>query len=241
LLDNFCMGNPKNPEELGKLVECAKGMADVAEAYLAPFISGKDSFYNCFETEAGEENIPVTLLVSGLGLIDDAAHITGNGLRRQGSCIGLLGSTRDETGGSAYARAAGLAELEVARTELETCWARYRAFVEVRDSGLLRSAHALGRGGLGLGLVRMAVASELGLELTLDPLGRELTPGQALGSESTGRIVLTARPQDAATLREELGSHGLVELGVVCEAPGLRVESLPGLGLDALREGLSAP
>jgi phosphoribosylformylglycinamidine synthase len=44
ILDNFCMGNPDAEEELGALVETVKGIAAVAEAYGAPFVSGKDSF-----------------------------------------------------------------------------------------------------------------------------------------------------------------------------------------------------
>ena len=71
LLDNFCVGNPDNPEELGMLVETCKGMATAAEAYGAPFVSGKDSFYNYFETDDGAVSIPTTCLISGMGVIED--------------------------------------------------------------------------------------------------------------------------------------------------------------------------
>lgn len=36
LLDNFCMGNPEDPAELGRLVECVKAIARAADAYNAP-------------------------------------------------------------------------------------------------------------------------------------------------------------------------------------------------------------
>ncbi len=36
LLDNFCMGNPEDPAELGRLVECVKAIAKAADAYNAP-------------------------------------------------------------------------------------------------------------------------------------------------------------------------------------------------------------
>ena len=71
LLDNFCVGNPEDPAELGALVECVKGMAGAADAYSAPFVSGKDSFYNYFETADGPVSIPTTLLVSGMGVVED--------------------------------------------------------------------------------------------------------------------------------------------------------------------------
>ena len=82
ILDNFCMGNPNEPTELGQLVETAKGIADAARAYQVPFISGKDSFYNYFETEDGPVSIPVTVLISGIGIIDEKTQLTGTSIRR---------------------------------------------------------------------------------------------------------------------------------------------------------------
>ena len=81
LLDNFCMGNPEEPTELGRIVECAKGIREAALAYGAPYVSGKDSFYNYFETEDGPVNIPVTFLCSGFGVVEDATHVRGASLR----------------------------------------------------------------------------------------------------------------------------------------------------------------
>ena len=57
-------------------------MAQAATAYAAPFVSGKDSFYNYFLTDEGPVSIPVTLLVSGFGIVEDAAHVTGASIRR---------------------------------------------------------------------------------------------------------------------------------------------------------------
>ncbi len=38
---------------------------------MPPFISGKDSFYNYFETENGPINVPVTFLCSGFGVVEN--------------------------------------------------------------------------------------------------------------------------------------------------------------------------
>ena len=45
ILDNFCMGNPDAEEELGALVETVKGIADAAEEFGAPLVSGVAYFY----------------------------------------------------------------------------------------------------------------------------------------------------------------------------------------------------
>ncbi len=34
------MGNPQDPAQLGRLVECVKAIARAADSYNAPFISG---------------------------------------------------------------------------------------------------------------------------------------------------------------------------------------------------------
>jgi phosphoribosylformylglycinamidine synthase len=46
LLDNFVWGNPEKPERLGSLVRACEACYDMAMAFKAPFISGKDSLYN---------------------------------------------------------------------------------------------------------------------------------------------------------------------------------------------------
>lgn len=69
ILDNFCMGNPEDPRELGRLVETCRGISEAALGFGAPFISGKDSFYNTFQTDEGPVHIPVTILVSAIGLL----------------------------------------------------------------------------------------------------------------------------------------------------------------------------
>ena len=95
LLDNFCMGNPEEPTELGRIVECAKGIREAALAYGAPYVSGKDSFYNYFETEEGPVNIPVTFLCSGFGVVEDASHVRGASLRRSNSAIFMVGNVSE--------------------------------------------------------------------------------------------------------------------------------------------------
>ena len=70
ILDNFCMGNPDDEKELGALVETVKGVAITAEAYGAPFVSCKESFYNYFKTDEGPVSIPCTLSLSGFGVVE---------------------------------------------------------------------------------------------------------------------------------------------------------------------------
>jgi len=194
LLDNFCMGNPECPEELGRIVECAKGIREAALAYGAPYVSGKDSFYNYFETEDGPVNIPVTFLCSGFGVVEDASHVHGSSLRRNNSVIFIVGYTEDEMGGSVYARLKGVADCKVPQTDCAANYAMYRQYYQnALTKGLVLSAHDLSEGGLAVAAAEMAFSGKGGIALDLDVLptrggwGNNAVP---CFSESTGRFLV---------------------------------------------------
>src|SRR5713226_3573620 len=102
ILDNFCWGNPTDPSQLGMLVRAVKGCHDAAIGFGVPFISGKDSLNN--EYRAGDQRLPVipTLLISAVGVINDASHSVDMSLKKPGNLLYLIGKTRNELAGSHY-------------------------------------------------------------------------------------------------------------------------------------------
>ena len=212
LLDNFCMGNPNDPDELGRLVECVKGISAAAEEFEAPFISGKDSFYNYFETEDGPINIPVTFLCSGIGIVEDQAHVTGSSLRRNDSVLCLLGATKDEMGGSVFARLHGISGAHVPQTDCAKNLATYRKFHAARCAGLILSAHDVSEGGLITSLAEMGFSGKGGLEVDLYAVSSE-TPAVSLFSESTGRILIEVAPDNVAALQAALEGESFAIIG----------------------------
>jgi phosphoribosylformylglycinamidine synthase len=212
LLDNFCMGNPNDPDELGRLVECVKGISAAAEEFEAPFISGKDSFYNYFETEDGPINIPVTFLCSGIGIVEDQAHVTGSSLRRNDSVLCLLGATKDEMGGSVFARLHGISDAQVPQTDCAKNLVTYRKFHAARCAGLILSAHDVSEGGLITSLAEMGFSGKGGLEVDLYAISSE-TPAVSLFSESTGRILIEVAPDNVAALQAALEGESFAIIG----------------------------
>ena len=194
LLDNFCMGNPECPTELGRIVECAKGIRESALAYGAPYVSGKDSFYNYFETEDGPVNIPVTFLCSGFGVVEDPDHVRGASLRRNNSRIFIVGNTEDEMGASVYARIKGVKDCKVPQTDNKANYAIYKQYYEkALTQGLVLSAHDLSEGGLAVAAAEMAFSGKGGISIDLDRL--PTTAGWQNNavpcfSESTGRFLV---------------------------------------------------
>ncbi len=205
ILDNFCMGNPDDQRELGALVETTKGMAQTAEAYAAPFVSGKDSFYNYFKTDEGPISIPCTLLVSGFGVIEKAQHVVGASVRRPGNKIVLLGRASSGLAGSVLARVI----TKNARDEVsfpnapqfdeEKTFDAYAAYHELVKRGIVLSAHDVGEGGLAVALAEMGFSGKAGLNVSLDivPTWDVTSDVEHLFGETPGRIVFEVASRDA--------------------------------------------
>ena len=77
ILDNFCWGNCNKPDRMGTFVQAAKGCYDAAMAYGTPFISGKDSLNNEFQTDTGET----------IAIPADAADLGDERDRRRDACV----------------------------------------------------------------------------------------------------------------------------------------------------------
>ncbi|MDI3284745.1 AIR synthase-related protein [Polyangium sp. 15x6] len=249
-LDNFCWPDPiksattpDGEHKLAQLVRACEGLYEACVAYGLPLISGKDSMKNDATLGGVKISVPPTLLVSVIGQMKDVRCALTLSPRTPGDVVYLLGETEDACGESELSRLLGLALDGVPRTAPERFAARYQAFAAAHEAGLVRSAHVLSRGGLAVALSHMVMASELGLSVSLDGVGAGLSPAIALFSESTGRILLSTRAEDAAALEARLAPHALVRLGTV--EPGssgrgfLRIrqggQTLAELGSDALR------
>lgn len=197
ILDNFCMGNPDDPTELGALVETVKGMAITAEAYGAPFVSGKDSFYNYFKTEEGPISIPCTLLVSGFGVVEKLEHVVGASLRGTGNKLALVGQSSSGLSGSVFARMI----TQNARDDVafpnppqfneEDAFAAYERYHELVKRGIVLSAHDVSEGGLAVALAEMGFSGKAGVHVDLSAVPTvDGTPvAEHLFGETPGRIV----------------------------------------------------
>ncbi len=236
ILDNFCMGNPDDPTELGQLVETVKGMCDAALTFGAPFVSGKDSFYNYFLTEDGPVSIPVTALVSGLGIVEDESHTTGSSIRRDTSVLCLLGATRPELGGSVYARTHHLTGEPVPPTDAAAHLLRYRAYHAAVQAGLILSCHDISEGGLAVAAAEMAFSLKAGVELTLSG---SLNADEELFSESPGRLLIEIAPEHLPAAKTAM--PGLLVLGnTVATHRKLRITGGGTLLIDQDLAGLKA-
>jgi phosphoribosylformylglycinamidine synthase len=201
---------------------------------------GNVSFYN----QTGADPILPTPVVGVLGVIDDVTRRVPVGFAAEGDAIVLIGETRDEFAGSAWADVAH-SHLGGLPPQVDFAHEKLLAEVLVQASrrGLLSSAHDLSEGGLAQALVESCLRRGYGASVDLPA---DLDPFVALFAESAGRV-LASLPQvsvaELTRLCQEVGLSVTV-LGTVQEAlsdAALTVGGQFTLALTEIREAWEAP
>ena len=238
ILDNFCWPGCNDPESLGLLVRAAEGCYDGAKAYRAPFISGKDSLNNQFTTEDGRTiRIPPTLLISGMGLVEDVERCITMDAKRAGNMLVCVGETTAALGGShvlkVYPDLFGDRSLPV--TDLEIGPARAKAVAAVIGQGIIQSAHDCSEGGLLVAAVEMAMAGGLGLTLEANAVAGNHDLLTGCFSETPSRYLLEIQPDMLEDVRARLEGHSLTVLGQFTDDNKL-VMSEVSMDMDALQD-----
>ncbi len=262
ILDNFCWGNTDRAETLGSLVRAALACQEIAVELGTPFISGKDSLNNEYSYELDGErvtiSIPPTLLISAMGIVDDVRQCVTMDLKSPGNRIYLIGTTRDELGGSHFSLVHGLrggtpptVDAAVAR---QTFAALHRAIV----SGTVRACHDLSEGGLAVALAEMAFAGGWGARVDVSRIpvvassgeqGRERQTVVRLFAESNTRLLCEVPADCASEFEAHLRDVPHYEIGEVTGSDELVIEQQEGgttqtvlrASLAELKEAWQAP
>jgi phosphoribosylformylglycinamidine synthase len=247
ILDNFCWGNCNKPDRMGALVQAAKACYDAAKAYGVPFISGKDSLNNEFQTEDGRTiAIPPTLLISAISVIDDASRCVTADAKSAGNFVFVLGRTSSELGGSHYLMVQGLASgNDVPKVTPAVNRRTMAALGEAMGLGLVRACHDLSEGGLAVAAAEMAMSGGLGMDLDIAAMpvaceGATLArnaacPSEAalLMGESAGRFLVEVSPANYDAFMRVVKDCPVGELGRVTDSGRLVVRNSGRTVIDA--------
>ncbi|MGD9127337.1 MAG: phosphoribosylformylglycinamidine synthase subunit PurL [Planctomycetia bacterium] len=211
ILDNFCWGTTDRPETLGSLVRAALACYDVSTVLGTPFISGKDSLNNEFRPEGADEpiSIPPSLLISAMGQVDDVSTCVTMDLKSAGNHLYQVGQTRDELGGSHFAKVNQLTGGTAPKVDPEQAKKTFLAMHKAIRAGLVQACHDLSEGGLAVAAAEMAFAGNVGLELSLDtvPAVEGASDIVKLFAESNTRFLCEVRPEDTAAFEEILDEN----------------------------------
>jgi phosphoribosylformylglycinamidine synthase II len=194
-------GSPEDPAVMWQLAEAVRGLADGCATLGIPVTGGNVSLYN----QTGTNAIHPTPVIGVLGVHDDVRRRVAAGFAADGAQVVLLGTTREEFGGSTWAHVVHqhlggrppAPDLHSERT-LATLIATAAA------EGLLASAHDLSDGGLAIALAESCLRGARGCRVTL--------PGDAftaLFSESAARAVISVTPGREAEFAALCAAHAV--------------------------------
>ena len=209
LLDNICWCSSDEPERLGQLKRAMEAIYEMAVHYRTPFISGKDSMFNDFRGYDADNNpvtisVPPTLLVSGIGVMEDTAHAVSIDPKAAGDFVYILGETKDELGASEYYDHRGVLGNNVPVTDTALNYTLYQALSKANKQQLCASAIPVSFGGLGVALAKKAIAGQCGLDIHIES---DLRLDKLLFSESQGRIIVTVAPNDKEAFETIMGDY----------------------------------
>lgn len=235
ILDNFCWGNTERAETLGTLVRAAIACQDMAEIFVTPFISGKDSLNNEFsyvdtDGERQQVTIPSSLLISALGQIDNVEQSVTMDLKEAGNRLLLVGETKNELGGSHITKVNDINGGQVPKVDAHKALAIFKAMHKANTSELIASCHDLSEGGLAVAAAEMSFAGELGVDLTL-PANESLTDAVQLFSESNTRFLVEIAPSNVQKFTETLGAGNVTDLGEVNSTDRVVIQGSNGTSL----------
>jgi phosphoribosylformylglycinamidine synthase len=240
LLDNFCWGNPERAEDLAALVRAAEACRDLSIKLKLPFISGKDSFYNEFIHKGKRIAIPQTLLISALSIVEDCAKAVSPEFKEEGNLVYILGITRKELGGSAFARLHGKSGGRVPSVEALRAKQIFHAVSAVTKKGLAVSLHDCSDGGLAVALAEMSLSSDKGVNVFLDevPLELKLKDHEILFAESPTRFIAEVQKERQKEFENSLKGVPYGLIGCVASEPMLSVFSRNRQVISVTTEGL---
>jgi phosphoribosylformylglycinamidine synthase len=226
-------GSPEEPAVMWQFSQAVTGLADGCQELGVPVTGGNVSFYN----QTGGAAIHPTPVVGVLGVHDDVRRRLSIGFSLDGADLVLLGRTRCELGGSAWAWHAH-AHLggQPPRVDLAAERALATVLIEAAaaagdgQAGLLAAAHDLSDGGLAIALAESCLRGGLGCRVTLPG-----DPFCALFSESAARAVVAVRPGAQAAFAALAAEHGVPAeaIGTV-GGDSLRVDGQFEIPLDEL-------
>jgi phosphoribosylformylglycinamidine synthase subunit PurL len=224
-------GSPEDPHVMWQFAEAVRGLADGCAQLGIPVTGGNVSFYN----QTGSMAILPTPVVGVLGVLDDVTRRVRSGFVRDGDAVLLLGTTRDELGGSEWANVVhGHLGGRPPSVDLAAEQRLAALLAATAVDGLLTGSHDLSDGGLAQALVEACLVGGRGATVALP---RMLDPFVALFAESAGRVLVTVDPADVEAFAAQAKAAGVpVERLGTSGGAALDIADVGALDLAQLRE-----
>jgi len=255
--DNFCVPdsvwsekNPDGKHKLAQLIRLCQGMYDYAVTLGIPFTSGKDSMKNDLKYEKDGKSyrisVPPTLLISLVAKVNDYAKTKSIDFKAPGDLVYIVGTTKNELGGSQYAEQLRMQSGNVPHVDPEESQKVFSAVQEALPHAA--SAYYVLKGGLALAVSECAMAAGLGVQIDLSDVPKDGLKRNDLlwTSETQNRFLISVSPEKEAAFTAALqGKVVFARIGMVSKDKVLTVKTLEGhtetLTLQDLNDAYTKP
>jgi phosphoribosylformylglycinamidine synthase len=214
-------------------VRACRALRDLCLAYEIPLLSGKDSMYvdgNLAGRFGETHKISAleTLQFSAISVIDDIQRCVTMDAKIPGDLLYVVGTTRNELGGSEYYEHLGYIGCHVPRVRPADFSPLYQKMSQAVNRELAASIHGIYRGGLAVHLALVAMGGGLGLQVDLErvPADGVDRDDLLLFSESAGRFIATVNPDRREAFEALFKGTGCANIGTVTEQARLVVQGL---------------
>ncbi len=218
LSDCLNFGSPESPEVMWQFFGVIQGLRDGCIALRVPVVSGNVSFYN----ETRGVSIYPTPTVAMVGILARVERHVTPWFKSDGDHVVLLGTTREELGGSEYLKIFhGLVRGTPPWIDLKLERAVQQCCLKAVERGIVRSAHDVSEGGLAVALTECCVAGPgrpLGVRIELHEMMRA---DALLFGESQSRIIVSVKGKNLNRLRE-IAEKEEAPMQVIGEVGGAR-------------------
>jgi phosphoribosylformylglycinamidine synthase len=241
--DCLNFGSPENPEVMWQFAQTVEGLSDGCLELEIPVTGGNVSFYN----QTGDVPIHPTPVIAVLGVIDNVARRVPSGWQDDGHNIYLLGVTREELDGSAWA---GVVHDHLGGRPPSVDLGREAALAGLlhaaSQEALVDSAHDLSEGGLAQALAEAVLRFGVGARVWLGDICERdgVDASVALFSESTGRVIVSVPREDDVKFLGlcEGREYPVLRIGVTdATAPGIEIQDQFSVSLGELQARHRAP
>jgi phosphoribosylformylglycinamidine synthase len=240
-IDNFLWPSPlpskKNPDaeyKMAQLVRANQALHDYTLGFVVPSISGKDSMSMDGELKDKKGkthriSAPPTLHFLTGSVIPDVQKCVTMDVKKPGDFVYVLGTTRDEMGGSELYGMRGELGVNVPTVDVGELKPLYESLHRAMQAGLVDSCHVCDGAGLAVSLAQSSFAGGYGMNIDLRKVPREarLRREKVLYSETQGRFVVTVSPENRAKF-EAMMEGEYSRIGAVRGDNNFRVRGLDG-------------
>ena len=216
-------GNPERPDSYAQFVESVRGLGRFSHDFDIPIIAGNVSLYNEALVDGQNRRINPSPQIMLAGIFKEKFTPIKRNLVTPWANIFLVGETFPELNGSEFQRIS-IGEVKGEPPKYRPNWEKktMNAILETHDRGLIRSCNNVGRGGMAIALMKMAMNSEYGFKLNLEYIpGTVNSLAQSLFSETSSRYLAEVTESNQPEFLSILEKYGLAtcELGLTTLEP----------------------